>query len=132
VNLCDDVESNWMRNVGVDCTTSNLIDSKCNKAAKWTSKKYCQHSCYAAGNGYPGDNCCIQPTPAPTIADGCTDCDNTATPWMTRNGQECTTTDLISSKCMDNNNWVRNKYCQQSCYDAGRGYNGDVCCAASN
>jgi len=56
--ICDDVETAWMTSNGKDCTTSNLIDTKCNKDSNWTTKKFCQLSCYKAGNGYPGDVCC--------------------------------------------------------------------------
>merc|ERR1711982_282257 len=31
---------------------------KCNKDEKWTNKGWCRLSCYKAGNGYPGDECC--------------------------------------------------------------------------
>jgi len=56
--VCDDVETPWMANNGKDCTTSKLIDTKCNKNNSWTAKKFCRLSCYNAGHGYPGDVCC--------------------------------------------------------------------------
>ena len=56
--VCDDVETPWMEDNGKDCTTSPLIDTKCNKHDNWSKKKFCQLSCYLAGNGYPGDVCC--------------------------------------------------------------------------
>mmetsp|Transcript_22062 Transcript_22062/g.33338 ORF Transcript_22062/g.33338 Transcript_22062/m.33338 type:complete len:247 (+) Transcript_22062:1826-2566(+) len=130
---CDDVESPWMNNVGVDCTLTNLVDTKCNMDAKWTSKTWCKQSCFDAGNGYAGYDCCPSPTPAPTnLPPGaCSNCSNIATPWMDRNGVDCATTDLITSKCNLDDNWTRNKFCQQSCYDAGNGYAEDVCCTLS-
>lgn len=48
-----------MMNNGFDCATDTTrMNNKCNKSNWWTSKKYCQLSCYNAGNGYPGDVCC--------------------------------------------------------------------------
>jgi len=59
---CTDDETWWMANNGKDCTTSDLINTKCNKDATWTLNKYCQLSCYLAGNGYEGDVCCTSAT----------------------------------------------------------------------
>jgi len=56
--VCTDIETYWMANNGKDCTTSNLIYTKCNKDATWESNKFCQKSCYEAGYGYAGDVCC--------------------------------------------------------------------------
>merc|ERR1712232_977509 len=36
-----------------------ILQSKCNKHKKWIKEKYCQLSCYLAGNGYEGDVCCL-------------------------------------------------------------------------
>ena len=47
------------------------IASKCNKQNNWIMFKTCQRSCFEAGNGYKGDNCCpegMAPTPTPTTA----------------------------------------------------------------
>mmetsp|Transcript_32272 Transcript_32272/g.47706 ORF Transcript_32272/g.47706 Transcript_32272/m.47706 type:complete len:635 (+) Transcript_32272:70-1974(+) len=56
--ICDDVETAWMASNGKDCTTSDLIGTKCNKNAQWTTNKFCRLSCFNGGNGYPGDVCC--------------------------------------------------------------------------
>mmetsp|Transcript_4017 Transcript_4017/g.4453 ORF Transcript_4017/g.4453 Transcript_4017/m.4453 type:complete len:245 (+) Transcript_4017:158-892(+) len=56
--VCDDVETPWMASNGKDCTTSSLINTKCNKNDNWTAKKFCRLSCFNAGNGYEGDVCC--------------------------------------------------------------------------
>jgi len=56
--VCDDEETSWMKSTGKDCTTSSLIDTKCNKSDAWIINKYCRLSCYNAGNGYAGDVCC--------------------------------------------------------------------------
>merc|ERR1712172_117173 len=34
------------------------LEAKCNKHEIWIKKKFCQLSCYLAGEGYEGDNCC--------------------------------------------------------------------------
>jgi hypothetical protein len=46
---------------------------------------------------------------------------------MTNNGKTCADDVDYSSKCKNANGWVSNKYCQQSCFDAGQGYDGDDC-----
>jgi len=56
--ICNDEETYWMKSTGKDCTTSSLIDTKCNKSDAWTINKYCRLSCYNAGYGYDGDVCC--------------------------------------------------------------------------
>jgi len=57
--VCDDRETKWQANNGYDCATDTTrMNNKCNKDSKWTANKYCQLSCYNAGNGYPGDVCC--------------------------------------------------------------------------
>mmetsp|Transcript_15610 Transcript_15610/g.18001 ORF Transcript_15610/g.18001 Transcript_15610/m.18001 type:complete len:634 (+) Transcript_15610:1313-3214(+) len=57
--VCDNKATNSMIKNNKDCTTSaQAINKRCNKNAKWTTKKFCQLSCYNAGNGYPGDVCC--------------------------------------------------------------------------
>merc|ERR1711862_1044835 len=58
VVLISDNETPWMKRNNEDCTTSSLIDTKCNKNPGWRQKKYCRLSCYEAGNGYSGDICC--------------------------------------------------------------------------
>ena len=56
---CDDVESSWQVDRGLDCATDTTrIKVRCNKDETWTKHKYCQLSCFNAGNGYPGDVCC--------------------------------------------------------------------------
>ena len=38
--------------------------NRCNSFASWQTQRYCQRSCYFAGNGYAGDVCCASPPPA--------------------------------------------------------------------
>jgi len=78
--------------------------------------------CFGGTNCVPPSN-----TPAPTPA--CIICDDVETTWMTNNGKDCTTSDLIDSKCNKDTQWIANKFCQLSCYNAGYGYPGDVCCS---
>jgi len=67
-----------MRNKGYDCATDTVrINNKCNKDGKWTKFKYCQLSCYKAGNGYPGDVCCDDDLPPPADDDDDDDDDST-------------------------------------------------------
>ena len=35
----------------------------------------------------------------------------------------------ILSKCQDADNWINNGFCQKTCFENGRGYEGDDCCA---
>merc|ERR1712176_966767 len=63
--------------------------------------------------------------PTPT----CTICDDRETSWQTENGFDCST-DLtrINKKCSKDAKWTEKGYCRLSCYKAGNGYPGDVCC----
>merc|ERR1719410_2499271 len=56
--ICDDVETNFMRRNGINCTTANNLYRKCNKDFGWTRRKNCQYSCFNAGYGYENNNCC--------------------------------------------------------------------------
>ena len=119
---CSDIETTWMSEFSQDCTTSDLINTKCNLSDKWSSKKFCQLSCYNAGFGYSGDVCCNGNT---LVCIRCTDSGNT---WMTTSGDDCATSDSIATKCNKSSKWGLKKFCQLSCYNAGYGYSGDVCC----
>mmetsp|Transcript_3315 Transcript_3315/g.5034 ORF Transcript_3315/g.5034 Transcript_3315/m.5034 type:complete len:513 (-) Transcript_3315:107-1645(-) len=57
---CDNRQNEYMLTLAIDCETSHLTRDKCNKNAGWREKTYCRLSCYKAGNGYSGDNCCTQ------------------------------------------------------------------------
>merc|ERR1712048_419708 len=71
------------------------------------------------------------PTSAPTRTP-CVPCDDVETPWMSRNDRDCATSKSIVKRCNTHPNWIKNKYCQLSCYNAGKGYADDVCCNASS
>jgi len=57
-------------------------------------------------------------------------CPNQRSPWMIKTGKFCTTWKHLPEQCTQSNSqedFMQNKYCQQSCFDADRGYNGDDC-----
>lgn len=60
----------------------------------------------------------------------CVQCNNKETKWMADNGKTCEVGSdwFIQNRCASDSFWVREQYCRKSCYDAGRGYEGDVCC----
>eukprot|EP00562_Extubocellulus_spinifer_P032270 CAMPEP_0178711164 /NCGR_PEP_ID=MMETSP0699-20121125/18193_1 /TAXON_ID=265572 /ORGANISM="Extubocellulus spinifer, Strain CCMP396" /LENGTH=560 /DNA_ID=CAMNT_0020359811 /DNA_START=565 /DNA_END=2245 /DNA_ORIENTATION=+ len=64
---------------------------------------------------------------------GCIQCTNEPTDNMVRRGRTCETAiNALATRCLDDPAWVAgNKICQNSCYFAGRGYVGDVCCDVS-
>jgi len=72
----------------------------------------------------------LPPTNAPTSAptDSCILCDDVATNNMIKKGKDCATFNKLHKKCNKINKWKQNKFCQLSCYNAGVGYDGDVCC----
>ena len=61
----------------------------------------------------------------------CTPCDDTPTPIMIGKGKVCSNfPTIISTRCNDAENWVDNKFCRKTCFENGRGYEGDDCCDA--
>merc|ERR1719203_2707135 len=65
-----------------------------------------------------------EPTPSTCIV-----CDDAETGWQDKNGYDCTTDAVrINDKCNKSEKWKKNKFCRLSCYNAGNGYPGDVCC----
>ena len=46
---------------------------------------------------------------------------------MVNNGKTCAENVNYNNKCRHKDRWVTNKYCQQSCFDNGAGYDGDDC-----
>ena len=86
---CTYEETPWMARKGKDCTSSDLIQTKCNKDPIWTENQYCRKSCYNAGFGYSGSFCCNT---------SCIECSDAETTWM-KKSKDCTTSDLINTKC---------------------------------
>ena len=127
---CTDTPSQYMSDNGISCDQENSwhIANNCVDTPYWHTSGFCRASCYAAGRGYPGEVCC------PKMEDdepSCTECVDVLTPWMINNQQTCESMPIsIQTNCRDNNWWNANKYCQKTCYLAGRGYDDGVeCCA---
>jgi len=119
--VCTDLVTPWMASNTYDCSTNWLINQNCNENPTWTENNYCQLSCFLAGRGYDGDICCVPPP-------SCHVCTDNVTPWMESNEYDCSTSWLINQKCNKDPFWVASKFCQQSCFDAGYGYEEDFCC----
>ena len=67
----------------------------------------------------------VDPTAAPTTGAGCT---NIESPDMVAGSQSCAKGIwYIQNKCNLDSLWIHNKFCQQSCFDHGNGYDGDQC-----
>jgi len=59
----------------------------------------------------------------------CTICDDKESPFQIEKGLDCATdATRINDKCNKDSRWEETKYCRRSCYKAGNGYRGDVCC----
>ena len=67
----------------------------------------------------------IDATSTPT----CTICDDKPSPYMIMTGKTCPDNSL-QEKCGNDptNNWQEHKYCTQTCFDQGIGYDGIECC----
>jgi len=73
------------------------------------------------------------PTQEPTILEptppACIICDDQETDWQIGKGLDCATDTIrIDRKCNKDDKWTAKKWCRLSCYKAGNGYPGDVCC----
>jgi len=76
------------------------------------------------------------PTPKPTMPEPtpptCTICDDIETSWQIDNGFDCASdTVRMNKKCNKDEKWTNKGFCRLSCYKAGNGYPGDVCCDES-
>jgi len=61
--------------------------------------------------------------------DDCTPCDDKPTSAMEDKGKKCEDfPNAILSKCQDADNWIDNGFCRKTCFENGRGYEGDDCC----
>jgi len=61
--ICTDEPTPGMIAKGKMCSEQpNAMKTRCNKKRSWTEAKFCQASCYEAGNGYEGDECCATET----------------------------------------------------------------------
>jgi len=57
-NICNDEPSGTMIESGLECATFTNLLIRCNTHYNWSRMKFCQKSCFIAGVGYEGDNCC--------------------------------------------------------------------------
>jgi len=56
---CNNVPSPWMESNGRTCEDGTwFINNNCNTNVYWEDNIYCRQSCFRAGMGYDGDNCC--------------------------------------------------------------------------
>lgn len=58
----------------------------------------------------------------------CIVCDDVPTRDMTENGIDCSSFHALKEMCTTDGNWLANRFCRRSCFGAGYGYDGDVCC----
>merc|ERR1712176_1085305 len=75
----------------------------------------------------------LEPTAKPTLLEPtpptCTICDDRETSWQIRNGVDCAAdTVRMDKKCNKDAKCTEKGFCRLSCYKAGNGYPGDVCC----
>jgi len=106
-----------------DCTddsSSCCGDAVCSKEADYTA-------CV------PPADLTNSPTSKPTTPEptppNCTICDDKETSWQIQNGFDCATdTVRMNNKCNKDAKWTQKGWCRLSCYNAGNGYPGDVCC----
>merc|ERR1719410_2377193 len=71
------------------------------------------------------------PTEAPTPflpTTSCVVCDDIGTKKMQNEGQSCASHKNLNEKCNIKGNWIKHKICRLSCYNAGKPYDGDLCC----
>jgi len=120
---CDNMASDWMIDNEQTCENGMWsIQNKCSSDEFWTRKGFCRQSCFEAGRGYEGYNCCARP-------DNCISCNNIPSPWMESNGRTCEDGIwFINNNCNTDVLWEENVYCRRSCFSAGMGYDGDNCC----
>ena len=131
--------------------------NKCALDPEWVEERYCAWSCWESGNGYDAGGCCARappsappppslppspsplspmpmaPPPSPPPAappPPCVVCDDVPMePYMTNNGKACATWSFAhTDKCASDATWVTNRYCAQSCFDNGNGYDAGGCC----
>mmetsp|Transcript_32050 Transcript_32050/g.94310 ORF Transcript_32050/g.94310 Transcript_32050/m.94310 type:complete len:411 (-) Transcript_32050:1112-2344(-) len=82
-----------------------------------------------AGIGVETDETTVDEQQGPESPPPCTVCTNDPTANMLSRGFDCTTAiQALATRCANDTGWVAGTICRSSCYFAGRGYDGDVCC----
>ena len=81
---------------------------------------------------------CIPPVPTPDPSSipskgpspvPCITCSDKEDKKMIKKNKECSTDkSYIKKRCNKDEKWISKKFCQLSCFNAGRPYDGDVCC----
>jgi len=122
------------------------VSNKCITGQSVPSETQQSCVCQKCKDGWAGNQCDIEisesvvptarpssvsftnkPTPKPTTT--CSICDDVETSWQIQNGFDCATdTVRMNKKCNKDTNWTKKGFCRLSCYNAGNGYPGDVCC----
>jgi len=65
---------------------------------------------------------------AGTVKPGATeDCADKPSVYMQKNNRVCAEWDGLTEEMCESTYWVKEKFCQQSCFDIGSGYEGDNC-----
>ena len=66
-SACTDQPNPYQANNGIVCDAvgDTTLASRCANDDDWVTNGYCARTCYFAGYGYDGDNCCSAPPPAP-------------------------------------------------------------------
>eukprot|EP00929_Paragymnodinium_shiwhaense_P006059 TRINITY_DN10887_c0_g2_i1.p1 TRINITY_DN10887_c0_g2~~TRINITY_DN10887_c0_g2_i1.p1 ORF type:complete len:587 (-),score=93.54 TRINITY_DN10887_c0_g2_i1:652-2310(-) len=75
--VCTDMPNQFMIDSGKTCASWTWgLNNNCNKKTDWAAARYCQLSCFEAGHGYAGDDCCptwstvrVSPPPASCSTD---------------------------------------------------------------
>ena len=55
---CSDIPSPWLVDNAIECSAFTKLSKKCDTSNTWRTNLYCRHSCFFAGYGYEGDECC--------------------------------------------------------------------------
>lgn len=130
---CSDFPSHAMFfKEGRKCSDPDIVPrlingEHCVDSTWWSNTGTCRLSCFKNGKGYLGETCCPEPDEE-YLEQPCTNCVDILTPTMTKNHITCSESGVIETKCRDDSWWVSHNYCQNSCYQAGRGYDGIECC----
>merc|ERR1711862_181232 len=96
----------------------------------YPARAYTSNSCHAGAilEAYHA-RAHLKAYPARAYTSHLTICDDRETSFQTRNGFDCATdTGRLDKNCNKDAKWTEKGYCRLSCYKAGNGYPGDVCC----
>jgi len=129
--LCTPQEMSDRCTRGTGCNFNNRLVWTCTAGGDGCNDdaECCSGTCGADGTCIAVQQPTVQPTTLEPAPPTCTICDDKETTWQTENGFDCATdTVRIDKKCNKDAKWTEKGYCRLSCYNAGNGYPGDVCC----